>query len=201
MFLTPFALSFGPRLASGVGRFLRIKRLFELTPADDTENLPKALREHVIIGGYGFAGRELAEALNKCRIPNVIVDLNVENVRNASPGSSHAYFGDITNYNVLKQLGIDDAREFVVLINDPGATEQAVRIARRIAPDLHIVVRTYYLLDIEPLLKAGADEVIPAEREAAVKVTSHILGRHRADPERIKASCSEIRSRSEEENV
>ena len=172
-----------------------------MTPAEDADNTVKAMRDHVIIGGYGFAGRELAQALNKYTIPYVIVDLNVENVRKASREAGDAYFGDVTSENVLKKLGIENAREFVVLINDPSAAEHAVKVGRKIAPNLYIVVRTSYLLDIEPLLAAGADEVIPAEREAAVEVTSHVLSRHKADSRQIVEHCSEIRTRSEEENV
>jgi CPA2 family monovalent cation:H+ antiporter-2 len=201
MFLTPFALSFGPQLASGVGKIRRLTHFLEVTPAEDANNMVKAMRDHVIIGGYGFAGRELAEALNKCTIPNVIVDLNVENVRKASREAGDAYFGDVTSYDVLKKLGIEKAREFVVLINDPSAAEHAVKVARKIAPNLYIVVRTTYLLDIEPLLAAGANEVIPAEREAAVEVTSHVLSRHKADSRQIVEHCSKIRTRSEEENA
>jgi len=201
MFLTPFALSFGPQLAAGVGKLRRLTHFLEVTPAEDADNTVKAMRDHVIIGGYGFAGRELAQALNKYTIPYVIVDLNVENVRKASREAGDAYFGDVTSENVLKKLGIENAREFVILINDPSAAEHAVKVGRKIAPNLYIVVRTSYLLDIEPLLAAGADEVIPAEREAAVEVTSHVLSRHKADSRQIVEHCSEIRTRSEEENV
>jgi len=201
MFLTPFALSFGPRLAAGVGKIRGLTRMFEITPAKDAGNITKKMRGHVIIGGYGFAGQQLAEMLGRCNIPYVIVDLNVDNIRKASLITNDAYFGDVTSEDVLHELGVENAKEFVVLINDPSATERAVKTAHRLAPDLHIAARTYYLLDIEPLERAGADEVIPAEREAAVKVTSHILGRHRTDPDRIEASCSEIRRRTEEETA
>jgi len=201
MFLTPFAISFGPQLAAGVGKLRRLTRLLDITTAEDASDIIRTMRNHVIIGGYGFAGRELAQALKECGIPYVIVDLNVENVRKASQEAGEAYFGDVTSHDVLKKLGIEYAREFVLLINDPNATEQAARVARRLAPDLFIVVRTYYLLDIEPALAAGADDVIPAEREAAVEVTSRLLDRHQVDPKRIVAHCYQIRSRSEEENA
>lgn len=201
MFLTPFAMSFGPQLAAGVGKLRRLTRLLEVATAEDATDVVRTMRDHVIIGGYGFAGRELTQALDECRIPYVIVDLNVENVRKASQEAGNAYFGDVTSHEVLKKLGVEHAKEFVLLINDPNAAEQAARVARKLAPNLFIVVRTYYLLDIEPVLAAGADHVIPAEREAAVEVTSHLLNRHLVDPQRIVTYCSRIRGRSEEENV
>jgi CPA2 family monovalent cation:H+ antiporter-2 len=201
MFITPFAMAFGPKLAAGIGKLKGLTRLLDVATAEDATSVVKKMRDHVIIGGYGFAGRELARALIKYNIPFVIVDLNVENVRRASKEAGNAYFGDLTSQEVLERLGIESAREFVLLINDPSATERAVKLAREIAPKLSIIVRTRYLLDIKPILTNGADEVIPAEREAAVMITSRILERHQVDNSQIVSSCTEIRNHTEEKEI
>jgi CPA2 family monovalent cation:H+ antiporter-2 len=200
MFLTPFAMSLSPHLAAGVGKLRRLTRFLDVATAEEATDAVRSVRNHVIIGGYGFAGRQLAQALKECEIPYVIVDLNVENVRKASQEVGNAYFGDITSDEVLSRLGAEHAGELVILINDSGAVEHAVKVARKLAPDLSIIVRTNYLLDIEPLLTAGADDVIPAEREAAAEVTSRLLIRHQVDPRRIDTRCSQIRRQSEEGN-
>ncbi len=200
MFLTPFLMSLGPQLAAGVGKLRRLTRPLEVAPAEEAAEVVRSMRDHVIIGGYGFAGRELARVLTAVNIPFVIVDLNVENVRKASRESGRAFFGDVTSHEVLERLGVAYAREFVLLINDPGAIERAVRVARKLAPDLTILVRAYYLLDIEPLLAAGADDVIPAEREAAVEVASRLLHRHQVDPQEILLRCCQIRDRTEDDD-
>jgi len=200
MFLTPFALSFGPRLAAGLGKFALLKKLFEVVTAEDVSRETSKLFNHVIIGGYGFAGRELSGALKSCGIPYVVVDLNVENVRKATQDGVDAFFGDVTNHEVLLKLGVKQAKELVLLVNDPTAAEQALRVARKLAPELFIVVRTHYLLDVESILAAGADEVIPSEREAAVEVTARVLGRHEVDRRQIDSQCLDIRTHTEEEN-
>jgi len=198
MFITPFAMSFGPRLAAGLGKFTKLKRLIEVESAEEASDSLCKLCEHVIIAGYGFAGRELSRVLDKYEVPYIIVDLNIENVRRASQETGNAVFGDITSEDVLLQLGIENARELVLLINDPGASELAVRVARRLAPQLHITVRTAYLLDIESLLTVGADEVITAEREAAVRVATQVLKRHQVDGKTINGQVSQIRDHSED---
>nr|MBN2277398.1 cation:proton antiporter [candidate division Zixibacteria bacterium] len=197
MFITPFVMSYGPRLTAGLGRFARLKGMAEIDSAEDVSGEVCKICNHIIIAGYGFAGRELSQVLNDSGLPYIIVDLNIENVERASRETGKAVFGDITSEDVLSQLGIENARELVILINDPGASELAVRTARGLAPKLHITVRTTYLLDIETLLAAGADDVIPAEREAAVRVVSQVLKRNRVDPDRISGQVSEIRDHSE----
>ena len=201
MFLTPLAISCGPYLAAGVGRLRVLTGLLKVFTAEDAAHRIRTMRDHVIVGGYGFAGLELAQALQECEIPYVIADLNVENVRKAARNGVHAYFGDITSYEVLERLGASRAKELTLAINDPGAAERAVKVARSLAPSLYIVVRTYYLLDIKQLLAAGADEVISAEREAAAEVTSRLLIRHQVEPRKIADQVSRIRSRHEEESI
>ncbi len=199
MFITPFAMSFGPRLAAGLGRFRRFKHLLEVDSAEDAPGAVAGLRDHVIVSGYGFAGRELSQVLEAHDIPYVIVDLNIGNVRKATRETGMAVFGDVTNQGVLSNLGVEHARELVLLINDPAASEQAVRVARTLAPDLFISVRTAYLLDIKGLLEAGADEVIPSEREAAVQVATQLLRRQQADEDQISRQALRIRNHSEDE--
>ncbi len=199
MFLTPFAMSFAPRLAAGLGKLPRLKRLLEVEMAEDATDSVHKMQDHVIVGGYGFAGKELSKALNDYEIPHIIVDINIENVSKASRQGANAFFGDVTNQEILLKLGIENAGELVLLVNDSGAAEQAVRVARKLAPNLHIVVRTHYLLDIEPILAAGADDVIPSEREAAVEVTSLVLNRHRIDSQQIANHRLRIRNQTEDD--
>jgi len=200
MFITPFIMSYGPRLAAGLGKFTRLKRLIDVDSAEEASDAVCEMCDHIIVAGYGFAGKELSHVLDEYSIPYVVVDINIENVSIASRDARKAVFGDITSEDVLTQLGIHSARELVLLINDPGAAELAVRVARGLAPQLFITVRTTYLLDVEPLLAAGANEVVPAEREAAVQVATQVLKRHHVDLQKITKQASEIRDHLEDEN-
>jgi len=198
MFVTPFAMTIGPRLAAGLGKLPRLRQTLEVETAEDATGSVYKMRDHVIVGGYGFAGRELAKALKDNEIPHVIADISVENVRKASQEGVYAFFGDVTNQDVLVKLGVEYAAELVLLVNDPGAAELAARVAKELAPNLHIVVRTHYLLDIESILASGADDVVTAEREAAVEVTSLVLNRHKVDSKQIADHSLRIRNETEE---
>ncbi len=199
MLITPFLYLAAPTIAAGVGRMKTLMRFLDVETADEAEQDNRPLTDHVIIGGYGFAGAELAKSLDECGVPYLIGELNIDNVKKARSEGRRAYFGDITSPEVLHKLGIERAREFVVAINDPTALEKAIRSAREIAPDTYIIARTRYLLDTVPLLEAGANMVIPAEREAAAEVASTVLGRYNVDSDRLRAQLSRIRNIAEEE--
>lgn len=177
MLITPFALAFGPHLAAGAQRVKWLSRMMEIESNADTWQAAKTRRDHVIIGGFGFAGRELARALEECRIPYVVAELNAETVRKAEKEGIPAVYADITSPEVLLELGLEKARQFVIAVNDPSATERAIIAARSLGARVSIVARTNYLLDVELLERAGADLVIPAEREAAVEVVRQVLSR------------------------
>ncbi|MCP4581223.1 MAG: potassium transporter KefB [candidate division Zixibacteria bacterium] len=201
MFITPFALAFGPQIAAGVGKVPVLTRLLKVVSVEDAPEKILRMQNHLIIGGYGFTGEKLAESLKACEIPYLIIELNPVNVRRAVAKGDPAYYGDITSTEVLEHLGLASARELVLVINDPRAIERAIKSARRVAPNLHITVRTNYLLDVKPLLDAGANEVVPAELEAAVEITSRIINRCDISPEEINAQLSTIRGKWLEEDL
>ncbi|MFZ5979368.1 MAG: NAD-binding protein, partial [Candidatus Zixiibacteriota bacterium] len=200
MLITPFFIAFGPHLAAGVGKIRFLTRMLNVRTADDLAAAAEKMKKHIIIGGFGFAGKELARTLKDCRVPYLIAELNAETVHRAVREGEPAYFCDITNSEVLEMLGAAHARELVILINDPGAVERAVRAARTVSATLKIIARTNYLLDVERLLAAGADEVIPAEREAAARVVETVLERCRIDAAVTGDKIALIREKIQEQD-
>lgn len=200
MFISPFALAFGPHLAAGMGKVKSITRLLQVISAEDAPEMTQKMKNHVIIGGYGFAGAMLAESLKTCGLPYLIIELNPANVRRAIEKGDLAYYGDITSPVVLEHLGIARARELVLVINDPQANMRAIKAARQLAPNLHITARANYLLDVKFLHEAGADEVIPAELEASVAITSQIIKRCGITSENIDKQLGQIRGKWLDEN-
>ena len=85
------------------------------------------------------------------------------------------------------------------MINDPTASEYTVRVAREIASDLYISVRVPYLIDVNSLKEAGANEVISSEQEAAVQISSQVLKRNNVSHSNMLDRLSIIRSHTEED--
>ena len=83
--------------------------------------------------------------------------------------------GDATQQEVLKQLRIEAARILVVAISDAAASRRIVAQARRLSTLLHIIVRTRYLAEVEPLYRLGANEVVPEEFETSVEILARSL--------------------------
>jgi CPA2 family monovalent cation:H+ antiporter-2 len=198
MLITPVAIALGPHIAAGVGRVRALTRPLGVRTPEDPHVGVRRLKDHVIIAGYGLTGQELARSLRELGVPYVIVDLNAENVRTAIREKEPAFFADVTSPEVLEHLGVHDARELILVINDPGAAVRSIKAVRSIAPQLPILVRARYVSDEEPLRRAGASEVIAAEFEAAVQITTRVLERHQVNRREIEAHLAQIHARHQQ---
>ena len=130
---------------------------------------------HVLIVGYGLNGRNLARVLREVDIPHRILDLNPQMARRVRDEGETIDFGDATRPSVLAGMGVARARVLVVAISDPMATSRIVWHARRLNPDIYIIVRTRYVAEIPRLTRLGANEVIPEEFETSVEIFARVL--------------------------
>jgi CPA2 family monovalent cation:H+ antiporter-2 len=173
MIVTPVVVRLGPHLAAGAARLAVLERL--LGVRDAGAEAEPGLSDHVVIMGYGVGGRLLAEALASTGIAYVVIDIHAERVYAARAQGERALYGDVTSPEILTRARVGQARQVVVMINDPDAIRRAVSATRRLAPRVPILVRTRYLGEIKPLMKAGATEVVAQEFEASVEVIAHVL--------------------------
>lgn len=196
MLITPLFIAAAPRLAAGATRVSVVTRSLHVRTPEDLPADNTQLRDHIIIAGYGVTGHELAISLKNMGIPYVIVDLNPESVRWATAHGDPACYGDVTSAEVLRSLGLEQARELVLAINDPRATHEALRVARAISSTVPIFVRATYAVDLVPLLDAGATDVIVAELEASAAMAERMLARHQVRGADVEPELKRIRSRT-----
>jgi CPA2 family monovalent cation:H+ antiporter-2 len=130
---------------------------------------------HVVIVGFGINGRNVAKILKDLNIPYVILELNPITVKEMKKQGEPIFLGDATSVDVLKIARVDKAKLIVIAISDPISTRRIVTLARRINPDIYIIVRTRYVSEIEELKKLGADEVIPEEFETSIQISNRVL--------------------------
>lgn len=82
---------------------------------------------------------------------------------------------DSTREAVMEHLGIRGAKLLVIAISDPSSIRRATQLARRMNPNLHIVVRTRFLTEINELRELGADQIIPEDFETSIEIFSRVL--------------------------
>lgn len=168
MLFGPFVIAAAPALAL---------RLFESRMRPDEEVAEPAVRNHVVVVGYGLNGQNLARVLRATAIPYRILDLNADMVRRAAAAGEPITFGDATRPNILQHARVPHAAVVVVAISDPVATRRVVSLIRQLNPGAAVIVRTRFVSEIEELYALGAEEVIPEEFETSVEIFARVLQR------------------------
>ncbi len=153
-----------------------------------------SLNDHVIIVGYGVNGKNLARALKNLKIGYVVIETNPFTVKKEGKKGQHILFGDASKQEVLAHAHISNARGMVVAISDAAASRRVAALARQLNPSLHIIVRTRYILEVEPLYKLGANEVIPEEFETSIEILSRVLRNYMVPHAEIERCITEARS-------
>lgn len=176
MFLTPVLVRLAPHITAGERLLAPLAQLIGVRSIEEaTASRAAPLSGHIVIVGFGVAGRLAARALHACGAPVVVLELNIENVRAGKAMGLPVYYGDATSQEALRHAGLDRAHLLVLLMNDPKAAERIVTTARRIAPDTAVMMRTRYLGERDRLLAIGADDIIAEEVEGAVEVVARLL--------------------------
>jgi monovalent cation:H+ antiporter-2, CPA2 family len=151
------------------------------------------LSDHVIIAGYGVNGRNLAKVLKHLKIPHVVIETNPFTVSSEKKRGEHIIFGDASKREVLQHAHIEKARIMVVAISDAAASRRIASLARQLNPSIHLIVRTRYILEVEPLFKLGVNEVIPEEFETSVEILSRVLKRFMVPQDVIERCVVDVR--------
>lgn len=175
MFLTPLLVRAAPHTTAGERLLAPLERLIGVRSIDEADEGEAALEGHVVIVGFGVAGRFAALTLSACGVPFVVFELNADNVRKGKELGLPVYYGDATSEEALGHAHLADARLLVLLMNDPQAAQRVVDTAKRVAPNVPVLMRTRYLLERDALLKMGARDVVAEEVEGAVEMIARML--------------------------
>ena len=175
MIITPFVIMVSSPTAIWLISRSLFNRLERIRRVEEKERFPAKRTGHVIITGFGINGRNLARVLRESDIPYVVLEMNNNTVRKMKKMGEPIFYGDGTSREILHKLGIHSAKVLVVAISDASATRRIVQIARKENPELHIIVRTRYVAEIDHLTDSGANEVIPEEFETSVEIFSRVL--------------------------
>jgi len=66
-------------------------------------------------------------------------------------------------------------------------------VARRLNPHAHLIVRSRYVHEMDPLFTLGTDEVIPEEFETSIEIFSRVLHRYLVPRDEIERQIRDIR--------
>ena len=168
------------------------RRLYE-RHVRQVEPPPAGMSGHVVVVGYGHAGRCVTDVLNRLGVPCLVVERDLDTAEEAEDAGLPVLVGDAANSEVLAHAHLADARVLVVTTRQEASAELVVRGAREEAPGLRIVTRADTGDGVLSMIEAGAEDVVRPELEGGIELMRHTLLDLGYRPRQIQAYANELR--------
>src|SRR5579884_2209329 len=109
-------------------------------PVDVTQ-----VRGHAIIAGFGVPGRAVGEVLLAKGTPFCVIEMNVATIDRCTLAGIQMIPGDVRLKETLQKAGIEHASLFAVTVPSEASVLEAVKVARELNPNVHIVARCHFV--------------------------------------------------------
>jgi CPA2 family monovalent cation:H+ antiporter-2 len=196
MMITPFMMGAAVPVSEWLVSSSPFRRLSSLHAGRESGRYPETLDDHVIVIGFGVNGSNIARVLKEAGIPYAVLESDPSIVRRGKKQGEPIYYGDGASVELLHSVGLDTARLLVVVISDPSTTRRIIQTAKQHNPDILIIVRTRLVAEVDHLVDAGADEVVPEEFETSIEIFSKILHHYHMPANIIREQIDKVREKT-----
>jgi CPA2 family monovalent cation:H+ antiporter-2 len=156
-----------------------------ISTRDETGRIAGPSPHGIVVVGYGPVGQTVTRLLRENNVVPTVIEMNRETVSRLQAEGISAVYGDANHRDTLEKAGIESAFSLILTSSTLQGSEEVIRIAREMKPDLAVLARTAYVREIPALYRAGAEAVFSNEGEIAIAMTVEVLRGLGATPEQI----------------
>jgi monovalent cation:proton antiporter-2 (CPA2) family protein len=160
-------------------------------PAVGTMEAPT--KAPVVLAGFGRVGRRIGKILTSADVPYVAIDHDSSLVLSERANGHPVFYGDSRKPDVLRSVGVADARLVIVTVNDFEAAEHIVAALHRAHPSVSILARGHDARQCQALRQLGARLAISENLEASLDLAREALAHALIDPKQTEALLGRFR--------
>jgi CPA2 family monovalent cation:H+ antiporter-2 len=144
----------------------RLRRARYAGSQDETRAADEQIRGHVVLCGFGRVGSGIGAALEAAAVPYIVIERDPDIAQELRSSRVPSLFGDASERRVLELARTGVASLVIVTLPEPNRARLTISNTRRMNPEVAILARAHRAAEVEPLVQAGATEVIQPEVEA-----------------------------------
>lgn len=134
----------------------------------------EALKDHVIIFGFGGVGHEVAKDLQRRKIPFVVTDHDPQ-VLSTAKKEGYLYVECAKDdEHALMSAGVQRASRLVLTTNLDEINVFLTLAAKDLNPGIKVISRVNSVFNEDNITRAGADEIVSVPRTAGQKIAALI---------------------------
>jgi CPA2 family monovalent cation:H+ antiporter-2 len=198
--LNPLVFGLMNRAGRWLGARPHLLKLIERAPGPIAQ-LPanvdeEALRDHVVIVGYGRVGSAIGETFTRQGIPHVVIEQNRERVEALHAQGLPILYGDAARPELLAAAHVATARLLVLALPDPYKARAIMERARALNPAIETAARSHSADERAYLGGHGVGLALVAEHELALGLAHHALLRMGCPEDEADATVDAVRRSS-----
>ena len=151
------------------------------------------LQDHFIICGAGRVGSHLMRSLRAVDGVFLVIESDQRKCEALMDLNIPVLVRDATLEESLVEAGVEHARGLASCLPDDADNVYVVLTARDLNPNIHIVVRTRYLRELEELHQLGVDDVVPEEFETSIEIFALVLRTYNMPQDLIVRKAEQVR--------
>ncbi len=193
---TPITFKLTELVYSGLSTSRRLAPLIQFGSDKALIDVKETLVNHVVICGHGRTGSNLADILQKYNIPYIVIELNPQIISELRSQGVPCIYGDAGSTQILSMAHISNARVLALTCPDPMAEITATTYARRVNPEIDVIVRLPEESVAERLRELGVSEIVEPALEASLEFVRHTLRYYSVDSAEIEGiACPFLKER------
>lgn len=170
-----------------------LRRLYERHVHQVAEP-PEDLSGHVVVVGYGHAGRCVTDVLGRLEIPCLVVERDLSTAEEAEAAGFQVLVGDAANSEIMEHAHLGTARVLTVTVKQEASAELIVREARASFPKLRVVARADSEDGVAMMVEAGVEDVVRPELEGGIELMRHTLVDLGYNHKQIQSYANDLRA-------
>lgn len=144
-----------------------------------------ALKNHIVICGYGRIGEQVGKALELANIPFIAIDYNFQTVEKYKKEGTTIIFGDPNDVDVLRYAQLESAAAVVVAVPLRSDQEAIILNVKKLNTNVLVISRVHTEGDRQRMKDLGAHTIVLPEFEASLMMIRRIFLHKRMSKDEI----------------
>jgi len=184
MLLTPFAYMLNERM----GKKMEAREEPEYDKPDSPHN-------DVIIAGFGRVGQIIGRLLAVFNTPFTALEIDSSQVNVVRRYGNVVHYGDASRLDILRAAGAENAKIFVLAIDDITASIRTAEAVKRHFPHLKIVARARNRRHAHGLMDLGIEHIFRETMLSSLTMSKRVLTNLGFDKGEVERMSAEFRER------
>ncbi len=169
------------------------RRIFPLKITSITKQVNEETQNEIIIAGGGRVANSIAQVLHELGFKFILIENDYKRFEIMKKKGFNCIFGDSSKEIILQFSNLSNAKLLIITVPIVEITKDIISVAKKINPNLTIIVRCNDIDELEDFYKLNISQVVQPEFEASLEMTRQALLHLEISVEAIQSYLDEVR--------